>query len=213
MKALITQREGVDKYGSAVDSLESNYIKYFEGLGYNLVPVSNYISSVDYLFEELPSLLILTGGGSLPGWCYEPVGSGVDSPCRDRIEKALFDKAIQLGVPVVAICRGMQYVNVLVGGRISVLSDLSVPRDIGKEHPIQWEKEILMVNNYHNDGIFLNQLADGLYPIAMDVDNDVVEGFISLEKRILGFQFHPERSISDLSSGEKIKNIILKNIK
>lgn len=210
MKALITQREGVDKYGVAIDSLESGYISYFEDLGYELIPVSNYISSVDYLFGEMPSLLILTGGGSLPGWCYEPPRRDVDSPCRDHVEKELFDKVVRLGIPVIAICRGMQYVNVLLGGKISVLSDLAVPRDIGKEHPVRWGKETVMVNNYHNDGIFLNQLASGLYPIAIDTENDVVEVFISREKRILGFQFHPERNISDLSSREKIKDMILK---
>lgn len=61
MKTLITQREGTDKYGVPVDSLESNYIRYFSNLGCELYPVSNFISRTGYLFDQDVELLILTG--------------------------------------------------------------------------------------------------------------------------------------------------------
>ena len=202
MKTLISQREGIDKYGVPVDSLESNYIHYFSNLGCELYPVSNFVSQTDYFFDQDIELLILTGGGSLSGEFYRPVKPGTDSPGRDYVEKALFEEAIKRRIPVLAICRGMQYVNALLGGGFSILSDLSVLRHVGEDHPVSFGDEIVYVNNYHNDGIYLNQLAVGLVPRGIDKENGVVESFISESYRILGVQVHPERSFQyDKSRG------------
>lgn len=65
-----------------------------------------------------------------------------------------------------------------------------------------------MVNNYHNDGIYAHQLADGLVPLCMDKENGVVEAYISREHRILGMQFHPEREMSDPRSARRIRSLI-----
>ena len=200
MKTLITQREGTDKYGVPVDSLESNYIRYFSNLGCELYPVSNFISRTGYLFDQDVELLILTGGGSLSGEFYHPVKPETDSPCRDYIEKALFEEAIKSQIPVLAICRGMQYVNALLGGSISVLSGLPVLRRVGEDHPVSFGEEIVYVNNYHNDGVYLNQLATDLTPIGIDKENGVVEAFMSDAHKTLGVQFHPERNIQDYES-------------
>ena len=208
MKALITQRESVDRYGVATDTLESSYIRYFEDLGYGCFPVSNHVSDVGYLFGIEPDLLVLTGGGSVPGKYYEPVREGEEMPCRDRMEKALFEEALRGNIPVVAICRGMQHVNALMGGSISELSDMPVSRPIGEDHPVSFGNDTLMVNNYHNDGIYAHQLADGLVPLCMDKENGVVEAYISREHRILGMQFHPEREMSDLRSARRIRSLI-----
>lgn len=208
MKALITQRESVDRHGVATDTLESSYIRYFEDLGYGCFPVSNHISDVEYLFGIEPDLLVLTGGGSVSGKYYDPVREGEDMPRRDCVEKMLFEKAIRKDIPVLAICRGMQYVNALMGGRISVLSALQVHRSIGEDHPVYFGEDIIWVNNYHNDGIYTCQLADGLIPIVMDRENDVVEAYSSKKYKILGVQFHPERMISDSGSARKIVSLI-----
>ena len=208
MNALISQREDVDKYGVPIDSLESSYISYFESLGCNLFPVSNYIKNVEYLFEQNIQLLILTGGGSVSGNFYYPAKTECNAGNRDFVEKQLFEKAVKENIPILAICRGMQYINGLLGGNISVLSNLPVPRQIGAEHPVYFGHDIIHVNNYHNDGIYLSQLAKGLTAIGVDTENQIVECYISQTPKILAMQFHPERGFSDLLSQKRIKKII-----
>lgn len=209
MKALISQREITDQHGILIDSLESNYVHYFESIGYKLLPVSNFLQRVDYLFDFGIELLILTGGGSVPSRYY--TNSQIENnDCfyRDKIEKELFENAIRRNIPVLAICRGMQYVNCLLGGSISVLSGLSKPRPIGVDHPIYLNNEIIHVNNYHNDGIFTTQIANGLDVIGVDIENNIVECYESLNPKILATQFHPER-INQNEASQKTIDILI----
>src|SRR6185437_1992245 len=63
--------------------------------------------------------LVLTGGGDIfPGLYGQkqgPATSGV-SVDRDRVEIEALGLALERGVPVLAICRGMQLLNVAMGG-------------------------------------------------------------------------------------------------
>ena len=68
-------------------------------------------------------------------------------------------------------------------------------------------KEV-MVNNYHNDGIYKELLSKKLTPIGMDVENGVVEVYESKALRILGIQCHPERALSDGMSRQIIDELI-----
>jgi putative glutamine amidotransferase len=65
--------------------------------------------------------LVLVGGGDLDPACYgadpHPETNGVD-PRRDASERALLDAALSAGKPVLAICRGMQLLNVYLGGTL-----------------------------------------------------------------------------------------------
>ena len=45
-KALITQREEIDSYGTLIDKMESNYINYFEELNIDLRVVSNFQKNI-----------------------------------------------------------------------------------------------------------------------------------------------------------------------
>ena len=65
--------------------------------------------------------LVLSGGGDI-----DPAVYGADPhpltervyPARDQAERALVDRALAAGVPVLAICRGLQVVNVSRGGTL-----------------------------------------------------------------------------------------------
>ena len=65
--------------------------------------------------------LVLTGGGDVAPDAYgeEPVPevAGVD-PVRDDSERALLDAALRVDMPVLAICRGCQVLNVQLGGTL-----------------------------------------------------------------------------------------------
>ena len=65
--------------------------------------------------------LVLVGGGDVDpasyGQASHPATAGVN-PGRDATELALLDAALQADLPVLAICRGMQVLNVLLGGTL-----------------------------------------------------------------------------------------------
>lgn len=66
--------------------------------------------------------LVLIGGGDVDPGAYDgpahPAVSGVD-PVRDRWELDLLHQALQADLPVLAICRGLQVLNVALGGSLT----------------------------------------------------------------------------------------------
>jgi N5-(cytidine 5'-diphosphoramidyl)-L-glutamine hydrolase len=210
LKALITQRESTDMYGVKIDILESTYISFFEKMNLNLNIVSNYHSNIMQILDiENFDLVILTGGGDIKAKFYSDNRLVVEQVNRDKLEICIIEYAIENNIPILAICRGMQYINGIFGGKVSSLKDLYEPRNIGCDHPIVLNNEIIKVNNYHNDGIFGQYLSKEFETIALDKENKVVEAYYSHKKRILGIQWHPERPFSDEESFIKSKKLIL----
>lgn len=135
-------------------------------------------------------------------------------PERDATVLALLRPALAAGVPVFAICRGMQELNVAFGGTLHPSvhrapglmdhrEDLSQPRDVqyGPAHAVRlapggvlarlWRREEAVVNSLHDQGI--DRLGDGLAVEATAPDGLVeavsVPGTRSFT---LGVQWHPE---------------------
>lgn len=207
-RALISQRQQRDRFGVPIDVLESSYIRYFERMGYIVIPVPNFTKTLsDYLHLDI-SLVILTGGGSVASRYFTIDNNEVESPERDDIEFQLYHFATNHNIPLLAICRGMQYVNGILGGNMSHLTKLHVLRPIGQDHPILFCNKKVLVNNFHNDGIYVHNLASSLTPIGIDEENNIVEIYSSVQHRILGVQFHPERLITDDDSRYIIDELI-----
>mgnify|MGYP002623050393 CR=1 FL=1 len=207
-RALITQRQKIDSHGEAIDVLERAYVAYFEMLGYTVIPVPNHTANLKDYWRLGVDLVVLSGGGDVPGKYCIPQNNDVDSPERDEIESQLLRGAIDRRIPIIAICRGMQLVNGILGGFVSHLKELKIARPVGQEHPILLNGEVMQVNNFHNDGIYKQHLAKGLTPIGMDVENDVVEVYESKTLHILGLQCHPERAMTDGLSRQIIDELI-----
>ncbi|MEM7031959.1 MAG: aminotransferase class I/II-fold pyridoxal phosphate-dependent enzyme [Chloroflexota bacterium] len=128
---------------------------------------------------------------------------------RDKVEIRLLEMALARGLPILAICRGSQLLNVVHGG--TLLPDVykSNPKHIyhidydnynGYRHgltlePNTWlsalyEEATIRVNSYHHQAV--NQLGDGLEPLAYAEDG-VLEAFHDPDKPfVVGLQFHPE---------------------
>lgn len=208
MRALITQRETADRYGELTDVLEARYTQYFFRLGVRVQPVSNFLPDRGAALAEEFEALILTGGGDLPGQFYREVRGPGEQPHRDRTERLLVEHFQAQGKPILAICRGMQYINGLRGGKISCLNTLRSPRPVRVDHPVEIMGEEWLVNQYHNDGIFLPDLASGLEALAVDRENGVAEVFTAPGERILALQWHPERPFSDRKTEEKTSALI-----
>lgn len=127
---------------------------------------------------------------------------------RDLFEIALLKAAIKAGKPVMGICRGMQVINVALGG--TLYQDLSedpqaklkhnqqAPGNLPTHHVnIQSDSmlssligERSYVNSRHHQA--LHQLAPALKTVAKS-DDGVIEAVESkMNTQILGVQWHPE---------------------
>ncbi len=148
--------------------------------------------------------LLLTGGSDIgPEFLRQPVPDpsvlekDVD-PARDRWEFAAVDQALARGLPILAICKGIQVLNVALGGTLK----LDIP---GHKLPEQKENDIQplrsdarakhrfeKVNSGHHQA--LDQLGGGLEVEAWCVTDDIIEQVRLRDYRFaLGVQYHPER--------------------
>jgi putative glutamine amidotransferase len=195
LHALITQREGQNMYGKTTDVLEAAYTEFYESMGIKLHPVSNFTRNFEGLFEENIDLLIVTGGGTLhPRHYVEPHNAELQ-PHRDSMEEQLIMYCVENAIPIIGVCRGMQHLNALFGGKIAYSAPLGVPRPRGVDHMVKIlnSDRYIKVNNFHSDCVFMENLSTMFYPIAVDEENGVVEAFVSPVMSILAFQWHPER--------------------
>ena len=211
LHALITQREGVNQYGDATDILESAYIRFYELMGFIPKPVSNHTKNFERLFDDDIDLLIVVGGGALnPKW-YDREHDEEIQPNRDRTEEKMIKYCVEHGIPIIATCRGMQYINVLYGGKLSYHPQLAIDRPRGKDHKVHLveENRDIIVNNYHQDIIFEGNLAPCFKPLAVDEENHVIEAYYSEEMKLLALQWHPEREFETGEAEEETRKIIV----
>jgi putative glutamine amidotransferase len=161
---------------------------------------------------ELIDGLVLIGGADIDPRSYgAPADPAVEStyPERDQFELALLRGAIDRSIPVLAICRGMQLLNVALGGSLDqdlTDSDGSQPhRRIvgsfdGNEHTIELEPESLAARAagetvhvgrcHHHQAV--SDVADGLRVTGRSADG-VIEAIELVDGRwVLGVQWHPE---------------------
>lgn len=167
----------------------------------------------DALWRRLDGLLLTGGGDIAPERFGEPAHAAVYevAPERDALELEMTERALADGVPVLAICRGIQVLNVALGG--SLIQDLptEVPGEIAhsqkapREQPTHDVKVMvegtrlgaivesveLSVNSFHHQAI--KRLGRGLREVAWAPDG-VIEGVDMPDARalVIGVQWHPE---------------------
>jgi putative glutamine amidotransferase len=187
-------------YPEVRDAISHDWVRTLDALSVTPVFVPNVLRDpAAYLSTVDARGLILTGGddlGPLPG---EP-GEQAAPNERDRTETALLTSALQSGLPVLGVCRGLQLINVHFGG--ALVRDLSpVGEHVNVLHTVeivastpsgnQYPKQVV-TNSYHSQGVRLSGLAPELKPFAV-ASGDVVEGLCHPDLPVLAVQWHPER--------------------
>lgn len=164
------------------------------------------------VYEAVGSLhgLLLTGGADIDPSSYgqrpDPDARLAVKPQRDAPELALLRAALGRDLPILAICRGMQALNVVLGG--SLIQDLPNhrgPDDAPAFHQIFIPPGARMtgilglcgfmkVNSMHHQGIQWAQKAPGLLVSAYSLKDGIIEAVESPDHRwVVGVQWHPER--------------------
>jgi putative glutamine amidotransferase len=155
--------------------------------------------------------VVLTGGGDVDPSEYRrsrsPLTHEID-PWRDRFELGLTRAAVARDIPLLAICRGIQVMNVALGGSLIQDIDSEVPGALRHceldhwnrvVHPVRFESGSLLarlmgeqidVNSMHHQAIA--EWGDGLVAVGRSPDG-LVEAVQAPGLRFfVGIQWHPE---------------------
>lgn len=158
--------------------------------------------------------LVLTGGLDVAPARYGETPHQkvkLTDPARDAFEERALTCALERDLPVLAICRGHQLLNVVLGGRLLQHIESGEHRaDFKAEgQPSRWHTVRLLpgsrlravlgadeieVNSRHHQAVLPETLAPGLTITARSPDG-LVEGVESTSHRwVVGVQWHPERA-------------------
>lgn len=174
-----------------------------------------YISMIDKL--------VLSGGQNVTPEFYgeeKEVDSDDYSLERDEFEFALVKEAIRQNKPIFAVCRGMQLLNVALGGTLNQKVDNHWQDDIsGTSHEVEilpnsrvshLVKSGSWINSFHHQSV--KDLAPNLIATARDVRDGTIEAYESKHGApILGIQWHPELLL-EKSESRLLFNYLVKTL-
>lgn len=186
-----------------------------------MLPINTNPQHLSGLLDRLDGLMLVGGGDIHPGRYGQEATSvqlyGVDED-RDEMEFQLASDAIGRDMPVLAICRGHQVLNVAMGGTLwqdvrSLMPEGLQHSWFGENRPrnetphevkISAESKLATllgttqtpVNSIHHQGI--EKLGDNLVANAVAPDG-LIEGYEMPDKRfVVGVQWHPEAIVDDV---------------
>ncbi|MEZ4616181.1 MAG: gamma-glutamyl-gamma-aminobutyrate hydrolase family protein [Caldilineaceae bacterium] len=164
--------------------------------------------------------LILSGGGDVHPSYFGQELDGAETDRidlrRDELELQLARQAMARDLPLFAICRGCQVLNVAAGGAMiqhfdghrspkgqTAFHDVAIAPG-SRFHQIIGQ-ELLSVNTFHHQGLDLSSMAPPFTPVALAQPDDwLVEAYESRSHRwLIGTQWHPER-VFELDTGHRL---------
>jgi putative glutamine amidotransferase len=178
-----------------------------------MLPLTSDKAILKQLLDTVDGIL-MTGGHDVSPDIYGEEkldDSVVCNEDRDSMEKELIGQALEKDIPILGICRGIQFLNAFLGGTLY--------QDLGKQHPSETEHHqkppydvpihevkiiqdsglyrllreyVISVNSYHHQAV--KDVADELKVMAVSEDG-LVEAVELPEKRFVwAVQWHPEFS-------------------
>lgn len=176
----ISQRVIIDPlHGERRDALDQRWAGYLNALGYIGVPLPNNLQVATQLVREIrPDGVLLTGGNNIAQY-------DGDAPERDEVEKMLLSDALNNEMPLLGICRGLQFLTHATGGTLRRLEG-----HVAHDHRITFKNTQRIVNSFHDMGI--DKPPPGFTITAMAEDG-TVEAVEHPNKPICGIMWHPER--------------------
>lgn len=211
----ITTYRTRNRFGYTQICLNEAYVSSLANAGAEpcLIPLGLPGAALEGLLARLDGVLFSGGGDIHPeryGSQPHPRLGNVD-PDRDEIELFLLERAIKFELPFLGICRGLQLINVGLGG--SLYEDLSDQRPGSLRHqsPDSWPRDRLAhkvqvepdsqlhgilglsepeVNSQHHQAV--RRLASGLQPAAFAPDGVLEALELPGHPFGLAVQWHPE---------------------
>ncbi|RHH68177.1 MULTISPECIES: gamma-glutamyl-gamma-aminobutyrate hydrolase family protein [Vagococcus] len=214
-----------------ISYLPAGYVRAVQEVGGVpvVIPLGKKEDAKEYV--SLIDKLILTGGQNVTPTLYlegkEPINEHLSLLERDVFEMALIKEAIKQQKPIFGVCRGMQLVNVYLGGTLHQDLSLRNPEPIRHmqapierwvaTHDIYLESDSLLrpiyganatVNSFHFQSI--NKIGNDLKITAVSEDG-VVESIESSSDnhKILGVQWHPDFAYDTLEKEKEVFDFVV----
>ena len=168
------------------------------------------LESPDQILDRVDGLL-LAGGADVDPTTYGAMPhpeTGLTWPERDRFEIALVRRAIERDLPVLGACRGMQILNVALGGTLQQHLPEVIGTDEHRHTPgLFGDHEVLLepgslaaravgsergiVKSHHHQGVA--DLGERLLATGWSPDDRLVEAIeLPGDSYVLGVLWHPE---------------------
>ncbi len=166
------------------------------------------------LFDRLDGLCLAGGGDIDPARYGEEAQPGLREvdPARDAVELWLARQALDRDLPLLAICRGIQLLNVAAGGTLYQDVPSQRPGSVRHDNKLAespWERPVhavqvaaesrlashlaacdLRTNSFHHQAV--RQVGAGLEPVAWAEDGLVEAVEVPGRRFACGVQWHPE---------------------
>ena len=147
----ISQRvDTAPHYKERRDGLDQRWAPLLEALGFWPVIIPNTLQNVSGFIKEMGvEGLIFSGGNDLADYAKNGVGISLE---RDQTEEQLIMVALEKQMPVLGVCRGLQFIAHYFGASL-----LEIDGHVGVEHDIRLDsfvgKHHCRVNSFHRLGI------------------------------------------------------------
>lgn len=208
---LITSKPVPDDFGvGGIHKTQANYCYAINQAG-GLPIVSAMGDAEEY--AQLADGILFTGSAydiSPQLYRQENRHSKDCKPELDEMELALFEAFYRAGKPIMGICRGLQMINVAMGGDLiqdipDEVDCLTVHQKVYQKeteyHPVTAKEDSLLgrlfgkvftTNSYHHQAV--KTCAPGLIPTVITEDG-IIEAAEHESKPIFAVQWHPERMV------------------
>lgn len=187
-----------------------------------VIPMGEIELAKDYI--GMIDKLILSGGQNVDPRFYgeeKTVSSDDYLLERDEFELALIREALKQGKPIFAVCRGMQLLNVALGGSLHQEVGNHWQEDsYGTSHSLQVKpnsrvsqlfRQGSQINSFHRQSI--KALAPGLVATALDPRDGTIEAYESTDGLgLLGIQWHPEFLCRDCESNHQLFRYLVNSL-
>jgi putative glutamine amidotransferase len=203
---------------TAINMLYSNSIAMAGGIPLIIPNHPDYIRAEEIL-SRCDGLLLSGGGDVDPGIWDEAIvpECGKPDPVRDKMEIQLARVALQMNLPTLGICRGVQLMAVATGGSLyqdipsmypnsnhhqtvngqkalhEIYMSDGLLRNIICEYDDSSKNCSIIVNSYHHQAV---KLIGNVYIVSARTNDGIIEAIESPSHRFsIGVQWHPERMI------------------
>ena len=188
-----------------------------------MLPLTSEAEALDEIAQSYDGFLFPGGQDVTPALYGQEKSPECGETCEDldEMSKALFERILGTGKPILGICRGLQLLNVLLGGTLY--------QDLPTEHPSEVEHHMrppydavthsvevaqdsplhallgrtsLGVNSYHHQAV--QDLSPQLRAMARSEDGLVEAAWMPGKQFLWAFQWHPEFSYKTDESSRRI---------
>lgn len=212
----VTPSAGWNSLGVRTHNLAVDYTQAIERAGGIPVILPLHFRDVNALVDRLDGIVFSGGGDIDPSLFNQEKHETVDymDEERDTFEMKLMEAAFARDMPILAICRGVQVMNVQQGGNL--IQDIPSQTDSTQEHAQRNQKVgehdvfdkvtipegdnplsramgagSVSINSFHHQA--LGNVADSLEVVARSGDGIIEAVYAPEQTHAVGTQWHPER--------------------